>query len=72
MLKNTTISPSISEYNSPIILMPKKSLPGSSEKRYRFVVDYRQFNKKLIADKYPLTRMDDILDMLGKALPLNN
>lgn len=67
MLKNNTISPSISEYNSPILLVPKKPLPGSSEKRFRFVVDYRHLNKKLLADKYPLPRMDDILDQLGKA-----
>lgn len=67
MRKNNTISPSISEYNSPILLVPKKSLPGSSEKRFRFVVDYRHLNKNLVADSYPLPRMDDILDQLGNS-----
>ena len=61
------IEPSVSEYNSPILLVPKKSLPGQSDKRWRLVVDYRQINKKLIADKYPLPRIDDILDQLGRA-----
>lgn len=61
------VEPSFSAYNSPVLLVPKKSLPGSTEKRWRLVVDYRQINKKLVADKYPLPRIDDILDQLGRA-----
>lgn len=67
MLNNGTIEPSMSEYNSPILLVPKKSLPGNPNKRWRFCVDYRQINKKLIADKFPLPRIDCILDQLGRA-----
>lgn len=67
MEKTKILSPSVSEYNSPILLVPKKCLPGQTEKRYRFVVDYRQLNKKLLSDKFPLPRVDDILDRLGKA-----
>jgi len=67
MLEDDIIEPSASEYNSPILLVPKKSLPNSSEKRWRLVVDYRQVNKKLMSDKYPLPRIDDILDQLGRA-----
>ncbi len=67
MLENGTIEPSISEYNSPVLLVPKKSLPGSTEKKWRFCVDFRQLNKKLLADKFPLPRMDDLLDQLGQA-----
>ena len=66
-LDNGIVSPSISDYNSPILLVPKKKIPGSDEKRYRFVVDYRHLNKNLIADKFPLPRMDDLLDQLGNA-----
>lgn len=47
--------------------MPKKALPGSSEKRWGMVIDYRQLNKKLVADKFPLPRIDEILDQLGGA-----
>jgi len=61
------VEPSASNYNSPIILVPKKSLPNNPDKRWRLVVDYRQINKKLIADKFPLPRIDDILDQLGRA-----
>lgn len=67
MLKNKVIEPSISEYNSPILLVPKKSLPGNPGKRWRLVIDYRQLNKKLLADKFPLPRIDEILDELGRA-----
>lgn len=45
---------------------PKKPLPGK-KKRWRLVVDYRGVDKKLLADKMPLPRIDDILDRLGKA-----
>ena len=30
------------------------------------VIDYRKLNDNTIEDKYPLTRMDDILENLGK------
>lgn len=67
LIQDDIVEPSASAYNSPILLVPKKSLPGSQEKRWRLVVDYRQINKKLIADKFPLPRIDDILDQLGRA-----
>lgn len=67
-LKNDgIIEESCSNYNSPIILVPKKPLPGSNEKRWRLVVDFRQLNKKLVSDVFPIPRIDDILDQLGRA-----
>ena len=65
MLKEKIIKPSVSPYNSPILLVPKKS--STDEKKWRLVVDFRQLNKKIIADKFPLPRIDDILDQLGRA-----
>lgn len=67
LIDDGIVEPSNSEYNSPILLVPKKSLPGSDKKRWRLVIDYRQINKRLIADKFPLPRIDDILDQLGRA-----
>jgi len=67
LINDKIVEPSISAYNSPLLLVPKKSLPNSEEKRWRLVIDYRQINKKLIADKFPLPRIDDILDQLGRA-----
>jgi hypothetical protein len=65
LLKNELIEPSISNYNSPIILVPKKG--NEKEKKWRLCIDYRQLNKKLVPDKYPLPRIEDILDQLGRA-----
>lgn len=67
LIDHDIVEPSVSDYNSPILLVPKKPLPGTTEKRWRLVIDYRGINKKLIADKFPLPRMDDILDQLGRA-----
>ena len=66
LIDDKIIEPSFSEYNSPILLVPTKSLPGSDEKRWRHVIDYRQKKKKSLSDKFPLTRIDDILDQLGR------
>lgn len=65
LLENDLIEPSAAEYNSPILLVPKKS--EGTEKKWRLCIDYRPVNKKLIADKYPLPRIEDILDSLGRA-----
>lgn len=65
LLKNKQIEPSVSEYNSPIILVPKKSIDG--KKNYRLCIDYRAVNKLLIPDRFPLPRIDEILDNLGRA-----
>lgn len=59
------IEPSVSPYNSPILLVPKKS--EGQDKKWRLVVDFRQLNKKVLADKFPLPRIDEILDQLGRA-----
>lgn len=65
LLENDLIEPCASSYNSPLILVPKKSTDGNP--KWRMCLDYRSVNKKLIADKFPLPRIDDILDNLGRA-----
>lgn len=67
LLEKGIIEPSVSEYNSPVLLVPKKNLPNASEKRWRMVIDFRKVNEKLLSDKFPLPRIDEILDGLGKA-----
>ena len=64
MLQDDVIEHSVSYYNSPILLVPKKS---SDENKWRLVVNFRQLNKKLLPDKFPLPRIDSILDQLGRA-----
>lgn len=65
LFKNDLIELSTSSYNSPLILVPKKS--ETNERKWRMCVDYRLLNKKLISDKFPLARIDEIHDSLGRA-----
>ena len=52
------IRPSKSPYASPVTLVPK----GNST---RLVVDFRQLNKSLVKDKYPIPEIQTIFDSLG-------
>ena len=61
MLEAEVIVPSISEWASPVILVPK---PDQS---LRFCVDYRRLNSVTKRDSYPMPRMDECIDSLGNA-----
>lgn len=61
MLDDNVIKPSKSEWSNPIFLVKKKD--GSM----RPVVDYRELNKITEPDVYPIPRIDEYLDSLGKA-----
>jgi len=52
MLQKGIIEPSISPWNAPAILVPKKSADGRP--KYRFCVDFRSLNKVTQFDTYPL------------------
>ncbi len=61
MRERGIIRPSNSPWASPVVLVPKK------DGQLRFCVDYRWLNSVTRKDVYPLPRIDDILDTLGKA-----
>jgi Reverse transcriptase (RNA-dependent DNA polymerase)/RNase H-like domain found in reverse transcriptase/Integrase zinc binding domain/Retroviral aspartyl protease len=61
MLNEKIIEHSVSPFNSPLLVVPKKG--GES----RVVVDFRKLNKKIFGDKFPLPRIEEILDQLGRA-----
>ena len=61
LLARGLIQPSHSAYSSPVIFVRKKS------GELRMCVDYRALNQKTVKDKYPLPRIDDLLDRLQGA-----
>lgn len=65
LITNNLIEPSCSSYNSPLLLVPKKSI--GDKKKWRLCVDYRSVNKQLISDSHPLPIIEDILNNLGRA-----
>jgi len=58
LLEKQFIRPSVSPWGAPVLLMKKKD--GSM----RLCVDYRQLNKVTIKNRYPLPRIDDLMDQL--------
>ena len=60
--KRHIVSPSsVSSWASPVVLVPKKD--GTTQ----FCVDFRRLNTITKKDVYPLPRIEDILDTLGRA-----
>lgn len=52
------VRPSVSSWGTSVLLVKKKDC------NMRFCVDYRQLNKANIKNKYPLTRIEDLMDKL--------
>ncbi|XP_027905725.1 uncharacterized protein LOC114165266 [Vigna unguiculata] len=62
LLEKQFIRPSVSPWGAPVLLAKKKD--DSS----RLCVDYRQLNKLTIKNKYPLPRINDLMDQLHGAI----
>lgn len=55
------IEPSSSEWSSPMVIIPKKD--GS----LRVCIDFRKLNAQSKFDAYPMPRIDDLLEKIGRA-----
>jgi hypothetical protein len=60
-LATGTIRPSHSPIGAPVLFVKKK------DSSLRMVVDYRKLNSATRKDRYPLPRINDLLERLGKA-----
>ena len=56
LLEKQLIRPSVSPWGAPVLLVMKK------DGTMRLCVDYHQLNKVTIKNKYPLPRIDDLMD----------
>src|ERR1044072_475248 len=56
LLEKKFVRPSVSPWGAPVLLVKKKD--GSM----RLCIDYRQLNKVTIKNRYPLPRIDDLMD----------
>jgi len=61
LMESKIIRPSTSPWGAPVLFVKKKD--GTK----RLVIDYRQLNSVTKADAYPMPRIQDNLDRLGKA-----
>ncbi|KAJ4425612.1 hypothetical protein ANN_27808 [Periplaneta americana] len=66
MLADGIITPSKSEWNSPLLVIPKK-VRCLRAKKFRISIDFRRLNELTIGDRYPLPNIQDILDKIGRA-----
>ena len=64
LLEAGIIKPSISPYNAPLWMVPKK-LDSSGIQKWRLVSDFRLLNEKTITDAYPLPDITQIIDQVG-------
>ena len=55
------ISPSMSEWASPVVIVPKK------DGKFRLCIDYRKLNSVTVKDSHPIPNIRDIFDQLQGA-----
>nr|GFB26888.1 hypothetical protein [Tanacetum cinerariifolium] len=58
LLEKGFIHPSLSPWGAPVLFMKKKD--GS----FRMCIDYHEFNKLTVKNRYPLSRIDNLFDQL--------
>ena len=61
LLEQGWIRPSSSPYDAPILFIPKK------DGKWRMCIDYRALNKITVKNRYPLPKVEELLDRLHGA-----
>ena len=61
MLEKGWIHPSVSPYGAPLLFVCKKT------GKLRMCIDYRALNRQTKLDIFPIPRIADLLDLLGRA-----
>jgi hypothetical protein len=60
LLQKGHIQPKSYPFGSPIVLVHKKDVT------WRLYIDYRYLNKFTVRNRYPIPRIDDLLDQLKR------
>ena len=68
LLKHQLIRESTSPWGAPVLFVRKPKTPGE----WRMCIDYRALNNKTVRNAYPLPRIQDCIDKLGKAKHCTN
>lgn len=66
LLKDDIIEETKSPWSSPILVVPKKA-DNLGNKKWRMVIDFRQVNKQIADDKFPLPNITEIIDSLSRS-----
>jgi len=66
LLKKGSIRESVSPWGAPVLFVPKT--PGE----WRMCIDYRMLNSRTVKNTYPLPRIQDHIDKLGRAYHLSS
>ena len=61
LLEQGFIKPSVSPWGAPVLFQKKK------DGTFWLCIDFRGLNQYTVKNKYPLLRIDELLDRLGKA-----
>jgi len=64
--EDNIIQPSESPWNAPLVVVPKKP-DANGKPQFRVCVDFRRLNQLTIGDAFPIPRIDEILDQLGRS-----
>jgi hypothetical protein len=64
LIEKDIIEESISPWNAPALVVPKKT-DASGVQKYRMVIDYRRLNEITVGDTYPMPMISELIENIG-------